>query len=100
MRRIAPTILAAALVAAAVTSAAPAWADDAKQTLTYSAWTKVCVQTDQARGQLTCATHKEARSESGQQVLAATLIETGGSSKKTCASRSRSGWSCRVAPAS
>jgi invasion protein IalB len=67
-------LLAVALCTSAV-------AQDTKQpTLVFSAWTKGCVQTD-AR-ERTCAIRKTGRLEAGTPVVAASLIESTGSSKK------------------
>jgi invasion protein IalB len=50
--------------------------------LIYSPWTKVCLKGREANAKQVCFTGKDARSEAGQPVLAAVLIEPEGDPKK------------------
>jgi invasion protein IalB len=48
----------------------------------YSSWAKLCSKGQDAQAQLLCITRKEARSEAGQPIMAAALIEPEGAPKK------------------
>ncbi|MBU6457216.1 MAG: invasion associated locus B family protein [Bradyrhizobium sp.] len=56
--------------------------DQALPQLIYAPWTKFCVKTQDANAKQICFTGKDGRIESGQQVIAAVIIEPEGEPKK------------------
>jgi invasion protein IalB len=80
---IAGAILSAAIICGGPVAAAEArdWAPSTTQ-LIYSPWAKFCGRGNQPGGKEVCFTGKDARTEAGQPVVAAALIEPEGEQRK------------------
>jgi hypothetical protein len=66
----------------------------------YSPWAKYCGKGQDATAKQVCFTGKDARTEAGQPVVAAVLIEPDGEPKKLFRITYRARCSCNTAPAS